>query len=235
MRRTCFVAALAASLVGCSSTPDPIGGSAIQAVGDLPPPTQSDVYGAVTPYQIGPYDELTIDVFGVPELSNRKVRVDANGQIGFPLIGMVNVAGLSPEQVSTLIEGRLSGQYVRDPEVTIALEQSANRSVTVYGQVQQPGVYPVLGTSSLLKAVASARGLQEYANSRDVVVLRTVNGQRMATLYDLRGISRGNYPDPPIYANDTVVVGESQARRLFDDIVGVATVLVTPLTILLRN
>lgn len=235
MQKTFYLAALSAGLAGCSTTPDPIGGAEVQAVGLLPAPTQSDVFGAVTPYHIGPYDELTIDVFGVPELSNRKVRVDASGQIAFPLIGTLKVAGLEPEQVSTLIEDRLRGEYVRAPQVTIALEQSVNRSVTVYGEVQQPGVYPVVGTSSLLKAVASARGLAEYANSRDVVVLRTVNGQRLATLYDIGAISRGYYGDPVIYANDTVVVGQSDARRLFDDVVGAATVLLTPLTILLQQ
>lgn len=228
------MAVLSAILAACSSAPGKIGGPEIQAVGELPPPQPSDVFGTVTPYQIGPYDTLTIDVFGVPELSNRKMTVDANGQISFPLIGAVKVAGLNPVDVTRVIEDRLRGQFVRDPQVTISVEQSPNRSVTVYGRVQQPGVYPVVGTSSLLKAVASARGLEKYGNPRDVVVLRTVGGQRMATLYDLQAISRGVYADPVIYANDTVVVGESSARRLFDDLIGASTVLVTPLTILLR-
>ena len=62
-----------------------------------------------------------------------------------------------------------------------------------------------------------------------------VNGQKMATLYNLQAISRGAYADPRIYANDTVVVGDSKARRLFDDIVGAATLISTPLTVFLQN
>ena len=124
---------------------------------------------------------------------------------------------------------------MRDPQVTTNLEASENRTVTVYGQVQVPGVYPIVGRSNLIKAVASARGLAEFGDARDVVVFRTVGGQRMATLYNLEAISRGLYENPQIYANDTIVVGDSEARRLFQDIVGAATLIATPLTILLQK
>ncbi|WP_249171802.1 polysaccharide biosynthesis/export family protein [Erythrobacter sp. JK5] len=237
IRNTAILALGALALAGCKSGPGPLGGSPnLQVVqGELPPPTPADLYASADFGGIRPFDTLTIDVFGIPELSNRRVRVDANGEIGFPLIGNIGVSGLSTAEISQAIEGRLKGRFIRDPQVTTNLVSSENRTFTVYGEVNQPGVFPVVGEATLIEAVATARGLSQYSNARDVIVFRTVGGQRMATLYNLDAISRGAYDDPRIYPNDTVVVGDSDARRLFDDVVGVATILVTPLTILLNR
>ncbi|MEC7817668.1 MAG: polysaccharide biosynthesis/export family protein [Pseudomonadota bacterium] len=238
--RLLSLAALSAAILpisGCANSPEPIGGApGLQVVpGDLPSPTRSDVFGPTLSYGIGPFDTLKISVFGIPELSDRTVRVDANGQFEFPLVGVINASGLQLTEISSLIERELRNQYVRDPDVTTTLEEAAPRSVVVYGQVTQPGVYPVNGVSSLLKSVAAARGLSEYGNSEDVVVFRTVNGEKFATLYNLKAIGRGLYSDPAIYPNDTIVVGESRSRRLFDQLVGAATLIATPITILLQQ
>lgn len=231
----CGLALCAAALGGCSTPP--IGGAPGLDLrqGDLPPPTPGDLYTSTDFAGIRPFDTLTIDVFGIEELSQRKVRVDANGDIGFPLVGTLPVAGLTTAQVSTLLAGRLKGQFVRDPQVTTNLESSETSTFTVYGQVRQPGVYPVVGEGTLLKAVATARGLSEYGNSREVIVFRTVGGEQLATLYNIEAISRGAYGDPRIFPNDTIVVGDSQARRLFDDIVGVAAILAAPVTLVLTR
>ncbi len=225
----------AIALGGCSSTP--VGGAPNLEVrqGDLPAPTAADLYATSEFAGIRPFDTLLIDVFGIQELSQRKVRVDANGEIGFPLIGNIAVAGLSTSEVSQLIETRLKGRYIRDPQVTTNLESSVNSTFTVYGKVAQPGVYPIVGDGTLLKAIATARGLSEFADSNEVIVFRTVGGERLATLYNLKAISRGNYDDPRIYPNDTIVVDDSKARQVFRDVVDLTTVLVTPLTILLTR
>ena len=235
-REAVALAAPMLMLGACSTTPEPIGGApGLQVIeGTLPPPTGADIFVAGEAYAVGPFDTLKIGVFGIPELTERTVRVDANGLIAFPLVGSVEVQGLTPAQISDLIEARLRAQYVRDPRVTTNLESIENRTMTVFGQVQLPGVYPVEGKTTLIKAVAKARGLAEFANARDVVVFRTVQGQRMATLYNLDAISRGYYDDPRIYPNDTVVVGDSDSRRLFQDVVGAATLVASPLTILLQ-
>lgn len=223
-------------LSACASGPGRLGGAeGLEVIeGTLPPPTPDDLYASAEFGGVGPFDKLKIDVFGVAELSNRLVRVDANGTIGFPLVGTLEVAGMTTSEISRLLEERLEG-YVRDPSVTTNLESSETRTFTVYGEVKQPGVFPVIGEASLMQAVATARGLAEYGNSRDVIVFRTVAGRRMATLYNLDAISRGAYDDPRIYPNDTVVVGDDRARRLFDDAVGVATILATPLTLVLTR
>jgi polysaccharide export outer membrane protein len=69
----------------------------------------------------------------------------------------------------------------------------------------------------------------------DVVVFRSVNGRQMAALYNLGAIRRGVYPDPKIYANDIVVVGDSKARRMFQQFVQLAPLLTTPLILALER
>ena len=226
----------ALGLSACASTP-PIGGAPGLEVrqGELPPPAPVDLYATGDFNAVRPFDTLTIDAFGVPELSNRSVRVDAQGEIGFPLVGNVSVAGLTPSEISGLIQDRLKGQFVRDPQVTTNLDSSETSTFTVYGRVKQPGVFPVIGEGTLLKAVATAKGLTEYGNSQAEIVYRTVNGERLATLYNIQAISRGAYNDPRIYPNDTIVVGDSPSRRLFDDIVGVASILAAPITLVLTR
>ncbi|WP_404712374.1 polysaccharide biosynthesis/export family protein [Sphingomonas sp. MMS24-J13] len=199
----------------------------------LPAPSGNDTTH-VPAYLVGPYDKLRIDVYGIEELQQRIVQVDASGRLSFPLAGTIEVAGKTPNQVAGLIAGRLAGEYVRDPQVTVNLEQTVSQVVAVDGQVKEPGLYPVVGRMTLMRIVATAKGLTELANQTDVVVFRTVNGQKLAALYNLRAIRRGAYSDPDIYADDVVVVGDSKARQIFKDLISSATLLSTPLIIAFR-
>ena len=84
-------------------------------------------------------------------------------------------------------------------------------------------------------SVATAKGVSEFARMDDVVVFRTVGGQPMAALYNLGAIRRGRYPDPKIYANDVVIVGDSQARHRIQAFLQVAPLLTTPLILALER
>lgn len=222
-----FLSALAIS--GCASKP--IGGADRVRVtqGALPPPTRVDVSAADRPYLIGPFDKIKIDVFGVPELSN-EMQADASGRISFPLIGAVDAAGSTPAELATIIEQKLRGKFVRNPQVTVNLKETISQVITIDGQVREPGLYPVIGHMSLMRAVATAKGAAEYAKLDDVVVFRTVDNQRMAALYNLTAIRRGAYDDPEVFANDVIIVGDSKARRIFKDALLVLPNFIGPLT-----
>lgn len=199
----------------------------------LPPPAREDLILDRREYLIGPYDRIAVNVYGVPELS-REVQVDAGGSIGMPLIGAVQASGKTPSELSSEVASRLRGRYVRDPQVTVNLTETVSQQITVDGAVQQPGVYPVNGRMTLMRAVARAQGLSEFADARYVVVFRKVNKQDMAALYDLASIRAGVYEDPDIYANDIVQVGDNPARRIFRDIVATAPLLAAPLVAILN-
>lgn len=224
-------------LASCASSPGPIGGSpdiVVAQLGELPPPTQSDFEVDSRAYLIGPFDKLQIDVFGVEELS-REVQADASGRISVPLAGTIDAAGRTPQDLANEIATRLRDGYVKDPQVSVNLVETVSQVVTVSGEVKRPGLYPVVGKMTLMRAVARAEGTTELSDLEDVVVFREVNGQQMAALYDLKAIRRGAYNDPEIYADDVVVVGDSEARRLFKDVLQLTPGLLSPLVLLLRR
>lgn len=201
----------------------------------LPPPTRADSTVVARDYLIGPFDKLTVDVFGIKELSQFKVQTDGAGRFAFPLAGTIEAAGHTPTEVAGLIAGRLRGRYVRDPQVSVNLEETVSQVMAVNGEVVQPGLYPVVGNMTLIRAIATAKGTTEFAKMSDVVVFRTVNGQKMAALYNLKMIQRGAYADPDIFANDVVVVGNSEARRIFKDVLQAAPLITTPIIAYLNN
>ena len=228
-----LAALCACSIAGCSNGPrlgegrEPL---SVTKLTDLPPPSGADLVVASSPYHIGPFDKLEITVFGVPELSG-KFQVDAAARLSLPLAGTVDAAGLTPAELAQAIDARLRGNFVRNPQVSVNLEETTSQVYTVDGQVGQPGSYPALGNITLMRAVANAKGAGEFARLDDVVVFRSVNGRPMAALYNLGAIRRGIYPDPKIYANDIVVVGDSKAKRLFQQFIQMFPLLTTPLVI----
>lgn len=205
----------------------------IQNSGELPAPERADLTVPDRPSLIGPLDTIEVDVFNVAELS-REIQVDASGRISMPLIGTIDARGKTADELAKAVEDSLRTRYVRNPEVTINIKNSVSQVVTIDGQVVEPGLYPVTNQMTLLRAVASAKGMTEFARQDDVVILRTVNGRKMAGLYNINAIRRGAYDDPPIYANDVVVVGDSPQRRLFRDFVSVAPLLAAPIIAILQ-
>lgn len=233
-----FILATPLMLLAACSNQVGLGGPASKVTvvesSTLPPPEIGDLFEFSRPYLIGPFDKLTIDVFGIEALSRQEVQIDASGRLSFPLAGIVEASGKTPGELEKMIEGRLQGRYVRDPKVTVNLKETVSQVITVDGQVKSPGLYPVYGKMTLMRAIATAKGLDEFAKMQEVVVFRTVGGQKMAALYNLKAIRRGIYDDPDLYANDVVVVGESGARRFFKDFLTVAPLLTYPLVAILQ-
>jgi len=221
-------------LSGCASERF-IGRPGLQVVegAQLPVPSRTDVsLQQRREYVIAPTDRLTLDVFGVTELT-RTVQVDPNGMFTLPLVGAVQAAGKTPTEVAGTIADRLRARYMRNPQVAVNAE-TINQTVTVDGQVRTPGSYPVLGRTTLLQSLARAQGLTEDANTRYVVVFRRVGDQKMAALYDVQAIREGAYEDPEIYGNDVITVGESQSRRIFGLAFQTAALLTAPLLAVIR-
>jgi polysaccharide export outer membrane protein len=232
-----YLIVLAAALVAaCVDHPKPLGGDPgvqVLAAKALPPPADADPSGAVN-YRIGSFDKLQIDVFGVQDFS-REMQVDGSGKIAFPLVGEIQAGGRTVGELATAIAVRLRGKYIRNPQVTVNLKESLSHMVTVDGQVNKPGQYPVTGDMSLIRVVAAAGGTTEFAKLDDVVVFRTVGSEHYLALYNLEGVRRGNYADPRIYADDVVVVGDSAARRRVKDLINASSLLASPIIALVNR
>jgi polysaccharide export outer membrane protein len=151
------------------------------------------------------------------------VQVDNGGQIDLPLIGEVTAAGKTPRELERDVAARLDkGNYVEAPQVTVLVKDSASQKFTVEGAVKLSGVFPLQGQMTLLRAIATAQGVDGDANQRDVVIFRTVNQQRVAGVIDLGRVRAGKIDDPKIYPGDTVVVMTSKSRRALKDLIGLA-------------
>ena len=123
------------------------------------------------PIRIGAGDLLTINVFDVPEL-NQTIRISENGEAVLILLGPLHLGGMTTEEVQTLIENRLrTGGYILDPHVSILIQEYGTQGVSVLGEVKNPGIYPVLGSRTLLDIIARAGGTTPLA-ARQATVKR---------------------------------------------------------------
>jgi polysaccharide export outer membrane protein len=122
-------------------------------------------------YVIGPRDVLTIAVFGQADLTGR-FTVGADGAFTFPLIGSVRARGLTPRAVEQDIAKRLADGLLRNPQVTVTVEQYSSQAVFVVGEVRQPGSYPLTGDTTMLAVLARAGSITAAA-AGEVLVLRS--------------------------------------------------------------
>lgn len=214
LRRKLWLAFMVSlTLAACA---DKRGGTVPYGVQDFGSPDAPVALKTDDSYHIGPGDTLTVVVFRVPDLSG-DVTVDVTGNFAMPLIGQVEATGKTTDQLSSELATRLGAKYLQSPEVRVAVKSATSQRVTIDGSVKQAGIYPLAGSTTLIQAIALARGTDTDANPRRVVVFRMIKGQRQAASFDLTDIRRGTQPDPEIFGNDIIVVDGSKARQNFRD------------------
>jgi polysaccharide export outer membrane protein len=168
--------------------------------------------------RIGNGDLLTVKVYGAPEFDN-DVRVSSTGEISLPLIGNLKVAGLSILDAQALIRNKLvAGAYFHDPQVSVFAKEYSTQGVSVLGEVQKPGVYPLLGSRTLYDAISTAGGVTERAGSVVSITHRdhpdspeTVNFLKHASNDPKSGATR-------IFPGDTVVVSRAGVVYVVGDV-----------------
>jgi hypothetical protein len=137
--------------------------------------------------KLGAGDLVDVNVYGVPELTT-KARVSNDGDLYLPLIDYVHVADLSLEEAQKLVEKRLDdGGFVRNPHVTIFVNEYSSQGVTLMGEVAKPGVYPVLGDRRLFDVLSSAGGLSDKAG-RTVVITHRAQPDKPETFHLARNL-----------------------------------------------
>jgi polysaccharide export outer membrane protein len=157
---------------------------------------------SIDDYRIGAGDLLRISVFGYPDLGG-DVRVSQSGNITFPLIGSVPVAGMSPREIETTLSQQLAaGHYIKKSQVTVLVVDYQSQRVTVMGVATNPGQYPLTGTRRVLNILADAGGVvTDLAGSR--VVLIHSDGTKMEL--DLTAMLNGDLSQNPILKGGDVI------------------------------
>lgn len=215
VRRVAIASGLAVLCAGCSG---------MDVAGDLPrgasaysviPAPDSDT--SVAAYRIGALDVLKVTVFQEPDLSFDQLQVDASGNVALPLIGTVRAEGKTAAELSSEVASRLGAKYLVNPQVSVAVASSVSQNVTVEGNVGQPGVYAINGTSTLLQALAQAQSPTDVAKLDQVVIFREIDGRRAGAVFDVKAIREGRMPDPEVLGGDVIVVGFDAVKGAFRD------------------
>ena len=133
---------------------------------------------AASTYRIGPSDVLQIKVFDEPGLSN-KFTVDSDGTITYPFLGRIPVRGKTLREVEDAITTGLRADYVKNPQVTVEIDQFRSRSIYVIGEVKAPGKYNIEGPVTLLEVIARAGSFTATAGPT-IVVQRYKDGMAAA-------------------------------------------------------
>ena len=183
----------------------------------LAPPSKSVARTGMRDYRIGPDDLLEVQVFGVDQLS-RAVRVNSRGSVSLPLIGTIEVAGMTALEAETGIAAKLAESYLQDPQVSVFIKEYTSQRVTIEGAVNRPGIYPLRGQTTLLRSLAVAGGQGNLSDMSEVLLFREdASGKRETLVYDVERIRRGELEDPIVMNEDLIVVNRSRSRALFKD------------------
>lgn len=184
------------------------------------PPPRSD--GQLPPYKIGAFDRIAVSVYQEEDLSVRDVQVDSAGTLLLPLIGQVRAAGQTSTELAGTIARLYGERYLVNPQVSVVVQESVSQKVTVIGSVIEPGVYAIQGRTTLITALAMAKGASRVAALDNAVIFREIDGQRVGALFNIKQISRGESADPEILGNDMVVVGHSSIKAAWRDVLTAA-------------
>ena len=157
-------------------------------------------------YRIGPDDVIAIVFWREPDISG-EVTVRPDGKITLPLVGEVQAAGLDPKTLEKDILARAES-YLTDPNVAVVVRKINSRKVFVTGQVETPGAHPLTTPLTVLQAIALAGGLTEFADQKNIRVLRSEGGQTVTFKFNYKDVSRGKKLEQNILLRpgDTVVV-----------------------------
>jgi polysaccharide export outer membrane protein len=157
-------------------------------------------------YVIGPDDVLSIVFWHEKDMSVEAV-VRPDGKISLPLLNEVDATGLTPSALRDRLAEE-ARRYVEDPNVTVVVRQINSRKVYVTGEVGRPGVYPLNGQMTVLQLLALAGGLREYADSKNILVVRAENGRRIHFTFNYEDVSRGRRltQNLELRPGDTIVV-----------------------------
>jgi len=157
-------------------------------------------------YVIGSDDVLTI-VFWRDKDMSAEVVVRPDGHISLPLLNDVQAAGLTPDQLRVQLE-QAAAKYVAEPNATVVVKTINSRKVYITGNVIKGGEFPLNGELTVLQLIALAGGLQEYADSKNIVVTRKENGKDRYFKFNYKDVMKQKHVEQNITLKpgDTVIV-----------------------------
>ena len=160
---------------------------------------------------LGVGDTFDVRVFGEPDLSGT-YKIGAEGNINFPLLNVVHLAGLDPQAAARLLSDKLrDGKLLRDPQVTVTIRDQTSKKIYVLGQVGKPGTFSYAPEMSVVEAITVAGGFTGLAAKNDTTITRTEDGKKIVVRAPVADIGEGKAPNVYLRPGDIISVPE----RLF--------------------
>jgi polysaccharide export outer membrane protein len=153
------------------------------------PPADVNIPAGVVPpadYVIGPDDVLTV-VFWRDKDMSTEVAVRPDGMISLPLLNDVKAAGLTPDQLRDELT-KAAEKFVEVPSVSVVVKTINSRKVFITGQVGKPGPYPLTAPTTVMQLIATAGGVHEFADTKNITILRTENGRQVALRFNYNDV-----------------------------------------------
>ena len=192
------------------SRPQPAAASTPQDPSPAPettaPPAPAASATAVSPdYVIGPGDSLSVNVWKEPTVSGT-LPVRPDGMISLALVGDLQASGLTPAHLGEEISERLR-KFINDPAVTVTVLGVNSKRIFLIGEISKPGEQPLIPGLTPLQAIASAGGLNQFANGKHIYILRGTAGKQQKIPFDYKkAIKDGNLQGVTLAPGDTIVV-----------------------------
>jgi polysaccharide export outer membrane protein len=177
---------------------------------------QIDYRTELSDYRIGQQDLLEITVFGVDELS-QTVRVADDGSISMPLLGRLQIGGLTKTEFENLLAGLLEERFLHDPQVSVFVREYESKRVAVSGSVKMPGTYQMMGRKTLLEMISMAGGLDGDMGEQIIIFRRNENGATDRLEVDLEKLVYAADPllNLSVTAGDIIYVPAVEKIRIF--------------------
>lgn len=180
--------------------------SCSQVDSSLPVPSQSNTV-SVQEYLIGPEDVVEVMVWKNADLS-RTTSVRPDGKISLPLVGDVQAAGLTAEQLRDSIAAKLQSYYKEPPQISVMLQQINSYAIYVLGEVRSPGKYVVKTDTTFLQALTLAGGFTEFASKNRIVIRRRgdESSQESSMAVKYADVMDGRQSNVLLHPGDTIVI-----------------------------
>ena len=168
-------------------------------------------------YLLRPADKISVTVFREEELSLPEVLISAEGRISVPLVGPIQAAGMTVEQLETRIEELYDARYLRSPDVAVNVLDYASHVVTVEGSVVESGMFAFRPGTRLSGGIAMAKGPTRVADVREVAVFRQTATGTLIAKFDYAQVRAGGMMDPVLQPGDRIVVGTDNLSQTWQD------------------
>lgn len=157
---------------------------------------------------VGPDDVFVLRIVGEKDLPE-EYQVASDGTVDLPYIHRLAVSGLEPHEIARAVRDRLIAEKIlKDPSVVVMIKEYRSKKITVLGQVQKPGSFPLTSGLTLLQAISLSGGFTSIAKTSQVRLTRKVKDGSKSVILSVDAITDGSSPDVPLQAGDVLYISE---------------------------